>query len=268
MKRQFFPLLTILVYVTLVFAQTDDLEYGNPGRGMIYQRFGYAIGFDQTYHQAAWVAYKLTAEEVCNRIVDRKQFEFRKDPQIPESATKNDYPDSKQFQRGHLAPAADMRWNEQAMKDCFYYSNTSPQRPAFNTGVWSDLETVVRNFAVDYGAVCVVTGPVLNGDLPTTFEGGILSVPEYFYKVILSHSDQETKAIGFVLRNEGSSLPVQHFAVTVDSVEQLTGLDFFNELPDSTENRIESTSNPTDWHFSTKSPCPKQSHPAKNKKNK
>lgn len=255
-KRSLF--LVLLLLAAPVFAQSDNLEMGTPSRGVVYARAGYALGFDVGCHQAAWVSYKLTAREVCNRKVSREHFTFKVDFEIPGSANKSDYPDSKQFQRGHLAPAADMRWSEEAMEESFLFTNASPQRPAFNTGIWSKLESVVRNFAVDLDSVYVVTGPVLKGRLPTTHQGGKLSVPAYFYKAILFGNGSDSRAIGFVMANEGSMLPVEHFAVTVDSVEHLTGLDFFNSLPDSIEDRVERTMDSNQWRFSTKNPCVKR----------
>jgi endonuclease G len=254
----FFAILCLLLFQSSIFAQSDNLEMGTPAHEVAYERAGYSLGFNPSYHQAAWVSYKLTAREVCDRVVSRDNFDFKADSEIAGSSDKNDYPDSKKFQRGHLAPAADMRWSEEAMKESFLYTNACPQRPAFNTGIWSKLETVVRNFAVDFDSVYIVTGPVLKGKLPKTRKSGKLAVAKYFFKVILSAGNAEPRAIGFVMANEGSKLPVEHFAVTVDSVEHLSGLDFFSTLPDSLEDRIESAVNLSLWKFNTKNPCPKK----------
>ena len=56
--------------------------------------------------------------------------------------------------------------------------------------------------------------------------------------------------IAFILPNEKSSKPLQDFVVTVDFVENITGIDFFPELDDSIDNDLESNSNPALWTFS------------------
>jgi endonuclease G, mitochondrial len=150
------------------------------------------------------------------------------------------------YDRGHLAPAADMGWSSIAMAESFYYSNMSPQVPAFNRGIWKRLEELVRTWAVDYNAVYIVTGPVLTNGLLTI---GInkVSVPKYFYKVILEYNDQDIKGIAFILPNTGSGEPLQNYAVTIDSVEKFTGIDFFPKLPDDQERIIESTLSVNSW---------------------
>jgi|TARA_R110000782_G_scaffold1119_1_gene4073 endonuclease G, mitochondrial len=114
----------------------------------------------------------------------------------------------------------------------------SPQKPSFNRGVWKKLEEQVRDWAKTYDTIYVVTGPVLEDSLPTIGENKV-SIPKYYYKVILEYKSNVTKAIGFILPNKKSSFPLNKFIVSIDSVEQMTGIDFFHQLPDSIENKIE-----------------------------
>lgn len=198
---------------------------------------GYTLCYNEAYEQASWVAYELTKEEtfkVCNRTN-----RFLSDPAVATgSAVDEDYKGSG-FDRGHLAPAADMAWSTTSMAESFYFSNMSPQRPQFNRGIWKKLEEQVRDWAKENEVIYIVTGPVLNKGLHKIGTVNQVAVPNYYYKVILDYSRAHTKAIGFVLPNEGSNEPLQHFAVPIDSVESLTGIDFFPLLPDATEHILE-----------------------------
>ena len=190
------------------------------------------------------VAYELTAQEVQG-IVSRSD-DFRADPEIiTGSATLVDYRGSG-YDRGHLAPAADMKWSEEAMSESFYMSNMSPQAPGFNRGIWRSLESRVRSWAVENGAVYVVTGGILSSGLPTIGPDSI-SVPEYFYKVILDYQEPELKGIGSILPNQGSKSSLKTYAVSIDSVEQRTGIDFFPSLPDDIEDKLEASVDLSLW---------------------
>jgi endonuclease G len=114
----------------------------------------------------------------------------------------------------------------------------SPQVPGFNRGIWKNLEEQVRTWAKAYDSIYVVTGPVLKDGLVQMGMNGV-SIPKYYYKVILDNTGGDAKAIGFLMPNEASKEPLENFAVSVDQVEQETGIDFFNKLPDSRENALE-----------------------------
>ena len=124
----------------------------------------------------------------------------------------------------------------------------APQDPGFNRGIWARLERQVRQWAVENKAVYVVTGTVLTIGLPTIGSTGI-TVPALFYKVILDDTEPDIKGIAFIMPNQGSQDPLQHYAVTIDSVEQLTGTDFFYQLPEEQEKIIESTIDLNKWSW-------------------
>lgn len=210
----------------------------------IIQHTGYTLCYNETHEQAAWVAYELSKDETFK--VCKRTNRFIPDPTVTTgSAIDEDYKGSG-FDRGHLAPAADMAWSTTTMAESFYFSNMSPQRPQFNRGIWKKLEEQVREWAKENNAIYIVTGPVLKSGLNHI---GIdeVSVPNYYYKVILDYSQPDIKAIGFILPNEGSMESLQHFAVSIDSVEQLTGIDFFPLLPDVIENKLEQQMCLTCW---------------------
>ncbi len=167
---------------------------------------GYSLLYNEKYEQASWVAYELTKEETDK--INNRTDKFIVDPQVTtETANKSDYVGSG-YDSGHLAPAADMSWSSTAMAESFYYSNMSPQEPGFNRGIWKKLEEQVRTWAVDNQSVYVITGPVLTSGL-LTIGNNKVSVPKYYYKVILDYTEPEIKGIGFILPNTGSSEPLQ-----------------------------------------------------------
>jgi len=202
----------------------------------IISHTGFALNYNEKHEQANWVAYELTKEET-NKLFNRTD-KFIPDPKVrSKTATDKDYKNSG-YDRGHLAPASDMGWSAASMAESFYYSNMSPQEPGFNRGIWKRLEEQVRNWAIQNNAVFVVTGPVLTDGLPTIGSNKV-SVPTFYYKVILDYTEPGIKAIGFILPNFGTKDPLQKYAVSIDSVEQLTGIDFFPQLPDDQEVLIE-----------------------------
>ena len=125
----------------------------------------------------------MTSEEVSRRAAKRGD-DFRPDPAVPTgSATPQDYTRSG-YDRGHLAPAADMSFSAKAMSESFYMSNMSPQAPQFNRGIWSKLEKQVRHFATKEKRIVVVTGPILPAEKNITIGANKVTVPQYYYKVI------------------------------------------------------------------------------------
>lgn len=222
--------------LALPLRASDNLALGAPSANLcIVDREGYALGYSEEHEQAAWVVYRLTAKEL-KKPVKRKD-RFKPDPEIPTgSAALADYKGAP-YDRGHLAPFRDQAWSRKVREESFFLSNMSPQVQGFNRGIWGALEDQAREWAERDTALWVSSGPVLEPGLPTIGKNRV-SVPKAYFKVLLDLQGR-TKAIGFLLRNEPSSQPLETFAVSIDSVEALTGLDFFGALPDSLESRLE-----------------------------
>jgi len=239
-----------LVFVAFSFfchAQVSTFNYFpkvDPNYQIIhYQNF--SLAYSEKHEQAVWVAYELTKEEVETKVVDRKN-NFREDPHIlTGSASLNDYQNSG-YDRGHLAPAADFVFAEQAMSECFYMSNMSPQLPAFNRGIWKKLEEKVRELAIENSSLFVLTGGVLN-DSCTRIGTNAVAVPASFYKILLDYKLPAIKAIAFLMKNEASDDALHNYVVSIDSIETLTGLDFFPELEDYLEEQLEQTVIVDEW---------------------
>lgn len=234
------------IALSLIHPAPDGLEIPavtNPDAVIVHTN--YTLQYNERYEQADWVAYELTKKEVKGSI--RRKDDFRSDPFVMTgSADLADYKQSG-FDRGHLAPAGDMKFSFKAMDESFYMSNMSPQRPGFNRGIWKELETMVRRWAEEDGSLYVVTGPVLNKKNYPTIGENKVAVPEYYYKVLLDYTEPEIKGIGFILPNRKTENPIEGFAVPIDRVEVMTGIDFFPELPDDEEENIESHADLSLW---------------------
>lgn len=226
----------------------DNLVLGVPGKAdTVIDRPGYALGYIEYHEQPAWVIYKLTKSEATTKAAKRTN-RFVEDPKIPTgSATAADYRKSG-YDRGHLAPAADMAFSARTMADSFFYSNMSPQRPQFNRGIWKDLEEQVRLFAIAEEEIYVVTGPILPKEKTVTIGPNQVTVPTHYYKVVYDLTPPQ-KMIGFIIPNDGSKRSLQDFAVTVDAVEAATGLDFFSLVPQPKQEQLESTISVKDWSW-------------------
>ena len=239
------PVLLLLIWQSLV-SQIEYLPAIKPS-DQIVQHYAYTLCYSEQHEQAAWVAYTLTKSRVYGTT--KRTDNFRPDPKVKTgSASLADYKSSG-YDRGHLAPAADMKWSTTAMSESFYMSNMSPQTPGFNRGIWKKVEQVIRDWAVENEEIHVVTGPVLKGQFKRIGPDQV-AVPNYYYKVVLDYKEPELKGIGLILPNESSSRPIQSYAVTIDQVEAVTGIDFFIDLPDNIEEQIESNLDLSKWSFS------------------
>jgi len=214
--------------------------------GQIVKHNYYTLSYCEKDEQAEWVYYELTSEMLKGR--QPRTDDYRPDEKVSSvSAQLEDYSHSG-YDRGHLCPAGDMKLNPTSMSESFYLSNMSPQEKDFNAGIWNTLEDRVRKWALTSGRIYVVTGGILTSNKGKIGSNGV-SIPKYFYKVIYDPRGQG-KMIAFLIPNENSEKPLQNYIVPVDSLENLTGIDFFSELLDSIENHLESSISLSSWSFS------------------
>ena len=206
----------------------------------------YTLSYSEPDEQAEWVAYELTKEQLKGTSYKRPYFEI--DTDVPTGAADwRNYKNSG-YDRGHLCPAADRKFDKQAYLETFLTSNISPQRHDFNSGIWNRLEEKVRYWAEKYDGVYVATGGVLN-DRTTTIGDEKVTVPRQFYKILLDKREDTYAMIGFLFPHEKSDRGLQEFVVSVDEIEKLTGIDFFPMLDDSIENKLEASSDYKNWSF-------------------
>lgn len=206
---------------------------------------GYTVSYNCDWKIPNWVAYELTNVEVEGE--EPRTNKFVPDPMVPkfETAYTEDYKNSG-YDRDHMAPAADMKWHPQAMRESFYLSNICPQNHNLNAGVWKSLEEQVRDLASQKGSIFVVCGTIVSNDYQTIGENNVV-VPSAFFKVLLQEDNGEIYTIGFVYENKSGKRPMSTYARTVDEVEEITGIDFFPNLPDDIEKKTESEVDFTKW---------------------
>jgi len=240
--------LLLLLPCTWVWSQSQrDLVKPKADLDLIDHE-GYALQYSEQHEQAIWIGYVLTKDETVKRY--ERTDRFIEDPMVKTgSATIADYKGSG-YDRGHLAPAADMSWSEIAMRESFYFSNMSPQDPSFNRGIWKKLEAQVRSWAIIYDSIYIVTGPILEEGLATIGTNQV-SVPTYYYKAILDFREERKQGIAFILKNETSHLTLESFAISIDSLERVSGLDFYPFLNDSIADQLESNICVPCWLWST-----------------
>ena len=206
----------------------------------------FILSYNETYEQSEWVFYEITSKNINGAI--HRTNDFRKDPFVETGTAENaDYSNSG-YDRGHLVPAADMAFSDEAMSESFFHSNISPQDPGFNRGIWSKLETKIRDWASDKGKLYVATGGILKDNL-TQIGPNLVSVPNSFFKVILHIEGDVYKTIAFILPNENSPSNLSNFVTTVDQVELETGLDFFESVTANIESEMESSVDSNFWLF-------------------
>lgn len=216
-----------------------DFLFPAPSNNQIVNHVKYSFSYSEKDEQAEWVAYKLFKNSI-NNAVNRKD-NFREDLKvITGSSTLNDYKNSG-YDRGHLAPAKAMSFNDLTMSESFYMSNMSPQKPSFNRGIWKKLEEEVRSWISISDSLYVVTGPILANPLGKIGENKV-TIPRYYYKSIIRFKNNELYGIGFLIKNEKSTKSVISFCVSIDSIEKLTGIDFFYQLETKIQNQIERNS--------------------------
>lgn len=237
------------------------------------QILNYALEWDNTKRHANWVAFTFDTTTSADNV--KRTDAWSVDPKLPaemqvqESDHKNDG-----FDKGHLCASEDRVYLKEANEQTFYYSNMSPQLNDFNGGFWGKLEARVQTWGRStadgvYDKVYVTKGGTLNkllknfkgttvnGGTPTTDANGFtihgLACPEYYFMAVLSQKDDVFHAIAFLVpHKEGmtrnpSSDELKAYVVSVDKLEEETGIDFFCNLPDVLENEVEAAYNLNDW---------------------
>lgn len=204
---------------------------------------GYRVSFNRDNHTPNWVAWELTAEETEGEVP--RYNKFWTDDDIRGCPSTRDYTRSG-YDRGHICPAGDNKISEQMMIDCFSLANICPQAHKLNAGAWKTLETKERLWAQRDGHLVIVAGPIYQASDRTRIGETGVRVPSAFFKVIIEPYAAEPAGIGFIYPNMTAPGDMYNYAMTIDEVERITGLDFFHQLPDQLENQIESRT-PRQW---------------------
>ena len=227
------------------YDETVGLPVIRKNDGILLRRTGYTAMYNRDMRIPVWVAWHLTRQHTYGKN-SRKQSQFAEDESVQRPrATNFDYMSSG-YDRGHMCPAGDNKWDRKALNETFLFTNCCPQLHSLNSGDWNDLEIQCREWAQRYGDIYIVCGPILRGSSHKTIGKNRVVVPEAFFKVLLCMRGTP-KAIGFIYEHRSGHRSMSSCAVSVDQVERVTGWDFFASLPDDVERRVEATANFNDW---------------------
>jgi len=267
-RKILYPILIIIVTVLLYYAegyvdaQNDEYPENDPSleeytsfefddaflptstTGEIVKHNYYTLSYSEKFEQAEWVAYPLNKNHLSQNNFERPY--FVEDRSVPSnSADWRNYKKSG-FDKGHLCPAGDRRFSFEAHQETFLTSNISPQNHKFNAGIWNKLEQKTRYWAKRYNGVYVITGGILNPGLKTIGDEKV-AVPDQFYKIIMDASNDNYSLIAFLIPNAPVEGSFYNYTVSVDEIENLTGINFFPNLSEDIQIRLESKVNLENW---------------------
>lgn len=217
----------------------------------ILKKLQFVVSFNANTLCPNYVCWKLA--KYRTRGKNYRSDEFTPDTSLPEKlqVVTRDYAGSR-YDRGHMCPAADNKNDYDAMLESFQMSNICPQRHDLNAGDWNELEMLCRDWVYDYGDLYICCGPIFDTKNPKTIgkrdHGLWVSVPDRFFKVVLKMG-KRPRAIGFIMPNEGTPHDIRTYAVSVDEIEKITGIDFYPSLSDDIENEVEAQCNPAAWNI-------------------
>lgn len=267
-RKYLYPILVVLVTILLYYAdeyvdrenesypqiskgeigfstaEFDDTFLPSSTTGVVVDHAFYSLSYAEVHEQAEWVAYALTRDHLISNNFDRPY--FIEDRSVKsKSADWRNYKNSG-YDRGHLCPAGDRQFNYDAFHETFLTSNISPQDPNFNAGIWNSLEQKVRFWAEKYDGVYVITGGILEKGLLTIGDERV-SVPKRFYKIVVDATGGNYKSIAFIIPNTTSNDSFYDFVVSIDEIEEQTGIDFFPKFSEEIENEMEASIDLKAW---------------------
>lgn len=212
----------------------------------IVTHIGYTASYNHEMLIPNWVAYELTAEE-CEGTNKGKE-SFCWDPDLKgRQPNREDYKNDEQWDRGHMAPKADMKWSVQAYEESYFLSNICPQNRSFNTGSWASTEKFARRIARKYGSAYIICGPIVSTNQYGTLGTPKIVIPDAFFKAILIKEGTTYSAIAFVMKNIPETQNMKNCSMPVDELEEIIGRDLFYKLNNEIQGDIESNVNYSDW---------------------
>lgn len=217
----------------------------------IIRHTAYTASYNSPKRIPNWVAYELTPREARGTVPRPKNSPFIEDPDYSGfQPSRKDYANDQKWDKGHMAPCADMKLTEQIMRESFYFTNVCPQNHSMNAGIWQSLEERVHNMAAKYDiTVFVICGPLITESKYGTLGPAKISIPDSFFKALLYKDTKGYHSIAFVIPNEPTTESIWSFAITVNDLELLSGIDCFTGLDKTIQEKIESQLIPTDWTF-------------------
>jgi len=222
---------------------TDMIEvpaYSSDRAEQVIFHKAYTVSYNRDHKIPNWVAWELTSKHTTGPI--KRTDSFAPDPLVRAGdycPTQYDYKYHETgYTRGHMCPAMDNKWDSQAMEECFYMTNICPQTDALNGGLWENLEQKCHSWANEFGEVYIVCGPIIPEHVTKQISDHQITVPDSFFKIVLRINGDEAKAVGFIFTQENTQK-----SESVDAIEKMTGLDFFHNLPENIQTKVEAENN-------------------------
>lgn len=247
------PLFILSLFLVAIGFASCDLEPESPKHPLhpfaipdslrdrpeqIIEHFAYTVSYNPEWLIPNWVAYCLYKDYLTDSI--KKDKNFYSDPDIKGYKVGTDDYKGSGYDGGHMAPAGDMQWSARAMRECCYMSNICPQTRSLNSGRWNRLEERVRVWAQEYDSIFIVCGPIVSKNHETIGKKSHpIAVPDSFFKVLLVYADFRWQGIGFIMKNDSDNIPYYERTMSIDEVEELTGINFFYKLDKSIQNNVE-----------------------------
>lgn len=272
MSKNWFAILLVMMgnpSWEAVFPQEHAHTYmGSPSQPF-HERQGYFMAYDAANRIPAWVAYRIEPAFLEGKPERKGKYKsFRTDNEMPDSVKDADYKNSG-FARGHLAPwavmggdrdgdglfaADDDDFDNETIFQANFMSNITPQlQTSFNGAgaLWFNLEEWERKETVEAAGftVWVVAGPILGkGPMQKIGPSKDITVPPMFFKIIVREQEGDPVILAFMFPHQRTKHgKIEDFLVSVDLIEQMTGLDFFQELDDDLENAVEAQDTFENW---------------------
>ena len=250
MKKIMFVIVLSILYANIFAYElniNENVRFGFPSKnGIILYKKGFVLLYDKNKKVPLWVSYHLKKEYLQKKF--KPLYSFMPDPQLKkgERAEIEDY-NKTIYARCRLSPPEDMSRDKEVMKDSYYLSNVCPMDKELYNNCWKKLENMIRDFVKDGNDVWIVTGPLFTQKQQFIKKIGKnkIFVPTYFYKVILfQRQDRSFGAAAYIFENKKCRKITGNNVVSIDEVEKIANLDFFNLLPEYIQNLVESKKNP------------------------
>lgn len=231
-------------------------------------RIGYTTSYNNRTKCPNWVTWHLTAEHADGPYPRSGEPYFENDEacgigKVDKYIWKGDYfvdveaelPRQEHtdwaemptgMSHGHICPAGDNKWSKETMNQSFLLTNMCPQNATLNGGGWKKLEEKCRDWAIKYGDIYIISGPIFYEGVKRSFGKNKIGIPDAFFKVVLC-TNGTPKAIGFIYSNDESSQSMKNNVRSVDEVERVTKMDFFHGLPDDVEDVVEAQFDMNFW---------------------
>lgn len=218
-------------------------KYNRPEQ--ILHRKNYVVSYNQDTKCPNWVLWKLTSGH-ADGIIKRPDYAFHEDMEVPKPrAELPDYRGSG-YDRGHMCPAGDNKWDKDAMYESFLLSNICPQDTKLNCGVWNQIELSCREWAKKHKELYIICGPIYFGDTYKTIGENRVVVPDAFFKVVIC-MEGKPKGIAFACMNSNANKKMQHCVRTITEIERLSGYWLFPNLDDKITSQVKDYADIKEW---------------------